>query len=191
MAKKIDLILLGATGSLLIFGILMIASVSASFSQEKFGTTYYYLNHQLISILIGLTLGFIAFKINPDFAVAIDTTVAGDMPYIKETESAIRLGDGVAITILEASGRGLIVSEKIKNMCIEEARKNKIKYQVDVIDGGMTDGAVIYMNREGIPTAVLAIPSRYIHSPCGIFNLDDIDAAVQLAIKVITRVHKP
>ena len=66
MAKKIDLILLGATGSLLVFGILMIASVSASFSQEKFGTTYYYLNHQLINILIGLTLGFFAFKIKLD-----------------------------------------------------------------------------------------------------------------------------
>ncbi|MFH1401886.1 MAG: putative lipid II flippase FtsW [Parcubacteria group bacterium] len=64
MAKKVDLILLGTTGALLIFGILMLASVSASFSQEKFGTTYYYLNHQLINILIGLILGFLAFKIN-------------------------------------------------------------------------------------------------------------------------------
>ena len=131
-----------------------------------------------------------SFKINPDFAIAIDTTVAGDMPQIKETESALKLGDGVAITILEASGRGVIVSEKIRNMCIEEAKKNKIKYQIDVIDGGMTDGAMIYMNREGIPTGVLAIPSRYIHSPCGVFSVDDIDAAVQLAIKVIVRVSK-
>ena len=64
--KKIDLILMSATGGLLIFGILMLASVSASFSQEKFGTTYYFLNHQLINILIGLALGFLAFKINLD-----------------------------------------------------------------------------------------------------------------------------
>ena len=63
MAKKIDLILLGTTGALLIFGILMIANISASFSIEKFGTTYYYLNHQLMNILIGLILGFTAFKI--------------------------------------------------------------------------------------------------------------------------------
>jgi len=64
--KKIDTVLLGTTLALVIFGILMLANISASFSLEKFGTTYYYLNHQLRSILIGLTLGFLAFKINLD-----------------------------------------------------------------------------------------------------------------------------
>ncbi|MFH1894628.1 MAG: putative lipid II flippase FtsW [Patescibacteria group bacterium] len=65
--RKIDAVLLGTTGVLLIFGILMLANISASFSQEKFGTTYYLLNHQLMNILIGLALGFLAFKINLDF----------------------------------------------------------------------------------------------------------------------------
>ncbi len=66
VSKKTDAILLIMTGALLVFGILMIASVSASFSLQKFGTTYYYFNHQLINILIGLVLGFLAFKINLD-----------------------------------------------------------------------------------------------------------------------------
>ena len=56
--------LLGVTLALLLLGILILASVSATISQEKFGTTYYYLNHQLLyGILPGLILGFIAFKI--------------------------------------------------------------------------------------------------------------------------------
>jgi cell division protein FtsW len=63
--KKIDLILLLTTAALLVFGILIMSSVSASLSLEKFGTTYYYLLHQLGSIGIGLVLGFLAFKINP------------------------------------------------------------------------------------------------------------------------------
>ena len=53
-----------------------------------------------------------AFRINPDFAIAVDTTIAGDIPQIKESESSLKLGDGVAITIIEASGRGIIVNEK-------------------------------------------------------------------------------
>lgn len=126
-----------------------------------------------------------SFMINPDFAIAIDTTVAGDTPQINERESALKLGDGVAITLIEASGRGVIVSEKTRALFVETAKKNKIKYQIDVIDGGMTDGAMIYMNREGIPTGVLSIPSRYIHSPTGVFNSDDLNAAIELAIKVI------
>ena len=131
-----------------------------------------------------------SFRINPDFAIAIDTTVAGDTPGIKETESALKLGDGVAITIIEAAGRGVIVNEKIKELFIETAKKNRIKYQIDVIEGGMTDGAIIYMNREGIPTGVLSIPTRYVHSSTGVFDHRDLDAAVELAVKIIEQVAK-
>jgi cell division protein FtsW len=63
-SKKTDLTLLGVTGALLVFGILMLASVSASFSQNKFGNTYYFLNHQLINIAAGIIIGFVAFKVN-------------------------------------------------------------------------------------------------------------------------------
>ncbi len=131
-----------------------------------------------------------AFKIDPDYAIAIDTTIAGDTPQITERESSLKLGDGVAITIIEASGRGVIVNEKIKELLIDTAKKNKIKYQVDVIEGGMTDGAIIYMNREGVPTGVLSIPTRYIHSPTGVFNIDDVNAAVELTVKAVERLIK-
>ena len=128
-----------------------------------------------------------SFSINPDFALVIDTASAGDTPNIKEKESALRLGEGVAITIVEASGRGVIVNEKIKDFLISTARQNKIKYQIDVVEGGMTDGATIYMNREGILTGVLAIPARYAHSPTGVFHIDDLEAAIELAVCVIRK----
>lgn len=131
-----------------------------------------------------------AFKVDPDYAIAIDTNVAGDTPQITERESSLKLGSGVAITIIEASGRGLIVNEKMKNLLIDTAKKNKIKYQVDVIEGGMTDGAMIYMNREGVPTGVLSIPTRYIHSPSGVFNINDLNSAVELAVKAIESLAK-
>lgn len=126
-----------------------------------------------------------SFKINPDFAIAIDTTSAGDTPMIKENESSLKLGDGACITVIEAAGRGIIVSEKIKNLFIETARSNKIKYQLDVLEGGMTDGAMINMNREGIPTGVLSVPSRYAHSPTGVFNMDDLNSIIELAVKAV------
>jgi tetrahedral aminopeptidase len=131
-----------------------------------------------------------SFRIDPDFALAIDTTVAGDTPGIRENESALKLGEGVAITIIEASGRGVIVNEKVKELIIETAKKEKIKHQIDVIEGGMTDGAMIYMNREGIHTGVLAIPTRYVHSSTGIFNLKDLESTVDLTVKVIEKFVK-
>lgn len=131
-----------------------------------------------------------SFAIAPDFAVAIDTTIAGDTPQIKERESSLRLGQGVAITIIEASGRGFIITEKVKDLFVETAKKNKIKYQIDVIEGGVTDGAMIHMSREGILTGVLSIPTRYIHSPTAVFSINDVDAAIDLAVKVIEKVQE-
>jgi len=131
-----------------------------------------------------------AFKIDPDFALAIDTNAAGDTPQVSERESSLKLGEVVSITIIEASGRGLIVNEKLKNLLIDTARKNKIKYQIDVIEGGMTDGAIIHMNREGVPTGVLSIPTRYIHSPTGVFSIDDLNSAVELMLKAVEALAK-
>ncbi len=131
-----------------------------------------------------------SFKVDPDFALAIDTTIAGDTPQIKESESALKLGQGAAITMIEAAGRGLIINAKVKDMLIDTAKKNKIKFQIDVLEGGMTDGAMIYMNREGILTGVLSIPTRYVHSPSGVFSMDDLNAAIDLAVKVVERVVK-
>ncbi|MBU2102062.1 MAG: M42 family peptidase [Candidatus Omnitrophota bacterium] len=123
------------------------------------------------------------FKINPDFALVIDTTMAGDTPGIQEVESSWKLGAGVAITVIEAGGRGVIVNESVKRMLIEAAQRNAIKYQLGVVDGGMTDAAMIYMSKEGVPTGVLSIPTRYIHGPTGVFDARDVESAIALALK--------
>ncbi len=127
-----------------------------------------------------------AFKINPDYAFALDTTIAGDTPQIKESESSLKLGKGPAITIAEASGRGLVTHPKIKDLLLKVAKKNKIPYQEDLLDGGMTDAAIIYLNREGVPSGVLSIPVRYIHGPTGVFSMKDVDNAVKLLVKTLT-----
>jgi len=126
-----------------------------------------------------------SFKVNPDFTIVLDTTIAGDTPLIKEKESSLKLGKGVAITTIEASGRGFIVSSKVKDRFVDTANKYKIPYQIDVLEGGMTDAAVIYMNREGLLTGVLSVPSRYVHCPTGVFSLKDLNSAVDLAVKTI------
>jgi len=67
-AQHPDYILIGAVVVLLVLGILILASVSASLSQERFGSTFYYLNHQfLFGLLPGVLLAFLAFKIRLDF----------------------------------------------------------------------------------------------------------------------------
>lgn len=54
----------------------------------------------------------------------------------------------------------------------------------------MTDGAIIHMNRGGVSMGVLSIPTHYIHSPTGVFNIEDLDAAVELAVKAVESLAK-
>jgi endoglucanase len=131
-----------------------------------------------------------AFKLNPDYAIAVDTTPAGDIPPVKETESSLKLGDGPSVTIVEASGRGVVSHPMMRDLLIKTAKKNKIPYQLDVMEGGMTDASIIYLTREGIPTGVISTPVRYIHSPTGIFSKKDLDNAIKLLVKTIPQLLK-
>ncbi|MDR0485486.1 MAG: M42 family peptidase, partial [Elusimicrobiota bacterium] len=131
-----------------------------------------------------------SFKIDPDFALIIDTTIAGDTPGIDEKESSLKLGGGACITMIEASGRGSIVPQKARDLILSAAKENNIPYQIDIIDGGMTDGAIIYANRGGILTGILSIPTRYIHSPVSVFSIKDVNATIDLAVKTIEKAVK-
>ena len=129
-----------------------------------------------------------SFAIDPDFAIILDTTIAGDVPGIEDKVSSLKIGDGVAITMIEASGKGTIVNNKVRRLMIDTAKENNIKHQVDIVSGGMTDGAVIYMNRSGILTAILSLPTRYLHSATAVFDINDLNEGVKLTQKVIEKV---
>ncbi len=128
-----------------------------------------------------------AYKLNPDYSIALDTNLAGGTPETKETETNLKLGGGPAITIIEASGRGVITHPKVREVMMKAAKSAKIPVQIDVLEGGMTDAAIIYLTREGIPSGVISIPTRYIHSSTGVFSMKDVDNAVKLTLETIKR----
>lgn len=121
-----------------------------------------------------------AYKINPDIAIVVDATTTGDHPGVKEEESAIKLGKGPAITVVDAQGRGLITNPKLKELLINTAKKHKIPYQLEVGEGGTTDATAIQLTREGVPTGVVSIPSRYIHTPVSVANMKDVENCIKL-----------
>jgi putative aminopeptidase FrvX len=70
---------------------------------------------------------------------------------------------------------------------ISVAKENEIPLQFSAIPGGATDGAMIHLHNEGVPTVVLAVPTRHIHSHAGILHRDDYDHALDLLVKLIMR----
>ena len=131
-----------------------------------------------------------AYKIDPHYALAVDTTLAGDMPDVSEKESSLKLGEGPALTIMEASGRGVITHPKLRKVLEDTARKKKIKYQLDVLEGGMTDAAIIYLTREGIPSSTISVPTRYIHGCTSVFNMKDVNQSVRLIKQSLSAIAK-
>jgi endoglucanase len=122
-----------------------------------------------------------AFSISPDAALALDVTIASDVPGTAEHEWFTQLGKGPAIKIADGRGAsGLIANMEIVNKLIAIAQELNIPYQIEVAAGGTTDASAIQLNKEGVPAGVISIPARYIHSPVEVIDLNDVMNAIRL-----------
>jgi len=128
-----------------------------------------------------------AFQIEPDVGIALDASVAGDMPGVGEGEAPAKMGEGPVLTVADA---GLIAHPKVLRLLIDSAKENNIPYQLETGIRGATDAARIALSREGVPSGVVSIPARYIHSPAAVLDLDDVEQAVKLAVAAIENVPK-
>jgi endoglucanase len=128
-----------------------------------------------------------AFGIYPDIGIALDVTIAGDVPGVKETEAPIKMRKGPSIEVADA---GLITHPKVLSLLIDVAEKNKIPYQLETGLPGATDAARISLTREGVPCGVISVPTRYIHSPASMLCLDDAEKTVKLVVAVIQEIPK-
>lgn len=117
-----------------------------------------------------------AYDIQPKFALALDVTDTGDMPESEILMDA-KLGSGAAIKIMD---RSILCHPKMTQALQDIAKKRGIPYQNEVMTDGGTDAGEIHLARGGVITGGISIPTRYIHSPCEVLDLRDIDAASRL-----------
>ncbi len=121
-----------------------------------------------------------SFGIDPDIALAVDVTRTGDTP--EATKMAVKLGVGAAIKVMDW---GMICDPMIVESLVKTARKNKISYQLEVLERGTTDATAIQLTKGGVPSGAVSIPTRYIHSASEIVDMDDVEAAVKLVVKFL------
>lgn len=120
-----------------------------------------------------------AYKVNPDVALAVDTSIAGDVPGIEAHESDLSTGDGVEITLVQSEGRGLITPETVKEWLLDTADEDNYDYHRGVWEGGATDAAKIYLVKQGIPTGSLGVPLRHMHSSTEMVKMSDIETTAE------------
>jgi len=122
--------------------------------------------------------------VNPDVAIVIDVDIAGDVPGIKPEESSIKMGGGPTVLAYDAR---MIPNLILRDMVIDLAKKLNIPLQVSTVEGGATDGSAIHLHKTGVPTVVVSVPTRHIHSHNSMMRRDDFDNAVRLVTGLVRK----
>lgn len=118
-----------------------------------------------------------AYGVDPDVGVALDITLAADIPGVPEHEHVTKLGKGTAIKIQDSSTishPGLVSHMKAL------AKKRKITYQMEILPRGGTDAGGMQRIRAGVPVITLSIPTRYVHTSIELADKKDIEASIKL-----------
>jgi tetrahedral aminopeptidase len=127
-----------------------------------------------------------AFSVEPDVAIALDTTLAIDTPGMPETEAVTRLGEGVAIKVFDSS---FIPNYKLVRHMRDVAERYSITHQLEVLPRGGTDAGAMQRARSGAAAITLSIPSRYVHTVNEMVSLGDLDAAATLLARYLEDAH--
>lgn len=119
-----------------------------------------------------------ASGIDPDFTIALDTTIANDLPGFAPHEAVTRLGAGAAIKILDGS----VVCDTRMTRFIQSCAENKnIPFQKEILPAGGTDtGAMQRFAKGGSIAGAISIPTRYLHQVIEMANISDIKHCTDL-----------
>ncbi|MED4016145.1 M42 family metallopeptidase [Sutcliffiella cohnii] len=120
-----------------------------------------------------------ANMIKPDIFFALDASPANDMTGDKNEFG--QLGKGALLRIFD---RSMITHQGMKDFILDTAESNNIPYQYFISQGG-TDAGRVHISNEGVPSAVVGICSRYIHTHASIVHVDDYAAAKELLVKLV------
>jgi putative aminopeptidase FrvX len=118
----------------------------------------------------------IAYSLKPDAAVVVDVTHATDYPTVSHAmHGSIKIGKGPALT--RGGPNHPVMFERLEKV----ARTEKIKVQYEAVSASSgTDADVIFWTRGGIPSALISLPNRYMHSPVEVVSLKDLETIPEL-----------
>ena len=115
--------------------------------------------------------------VDPDLAIALDVTVANDVPGFDAAKHVTRLGEGTAIKLKDSS---VITSPKVHRRLRDVAEDEEIDHQLEVLPAGGTDTAGFQHTHGAKPVGAISIPTRYLHTVTETAHVDDVAATIDL-----------
>lgn len=126
------------------------------------------------------------YSVQPDVAIALDVTLAVDIPGVPEHEQVTKLGAGTAIKILDSSA---IAHPKLTAYLRTLADSHGIRWQHEVLPRGGTDAGAIQKTHAGVAVGTISIPTRYIHSSVEMVHKEDVEASIALLAAFVGEGH--
>lgn len=124
-----------------------------------------------------------AARVQPDVCLVLEGTTANDMPEAALNRKVSEVGKGPAISFMDG---GTITLERMFRLLKKTAEENGIPYQIRRGTAGGTDASVIHTSGKGCVTGGISVGCRYIHSPCSVASVSDIENACRLADAFLT-----
>lgn len=128
-----------------------------------------------------------AHRIRPDIGIAIDVTLACDVPTVKPEEYITELGKGVGIKVLDSFS---ISAPKLVTQMVRIAREREIPHQMEILPRGGTDAGGIQRAGDAVPSITLSVPTRYVHSVVETISAHDLEACVNLLVHFLETAHE-
>lgn len=125
--------------------------------------------------------------VDPDIGIALDVTLARDIPGTSPEDTVTRLGDGVAIKIMDSAS---ISTYPLVRHMRQVAQVAGIAYQLEILPRGGTDAGAVQRTRGGVPAITLSIPTRYVHTVNEMCSRTDIQASIDLLAEYLRHAHE-
>ncbi|MBR6729270.1 MAG: M20/M25/M40 family metallo-hydrolase [Clostridia bacterium] len=122
----------------------------------------------------------------PDVAVVVEGTTCSDLPETAENMISTRLSKGAALSYIDAA---TCYNRPLVNFIYNLAKEQGVPVQIKQTATGGNDAGALHVSGGGIPTAVVSVPARYIHSPASVISKADLNAVEALVKLIIQEVH--
>jgi len=96
----------------------------------------------------------------------------------------VGLGKGPAIKVRDG---GMLSDPRLVRVLADEAEKNEIPYQLEILEGGTTDARAMQVTKIGVPVCCVSVPTRYVHSQVEMVDIDDVQNSIKLLVSFLSK----
>ncbi|MCP4549995.1 MAG: M42 family metallopeptidase [bacterium] len=126
-------------------------------------------------------------NIKPDMGIALDVTLACDVPFTEAHQFISKMGEGAAIKAYDGS---VVTNPRVVNYMRELCEKREIAHQLEILPAGGTDTGAIERSGGGAAAGCISVPTRYVHSHIEMIHPKDVEASIDLMAAMIEDCEK-